>query len=81
MKYLWTYIDRKNWHASAKYKAAMLILGAICALAGFALWMVLSTRALNSPDWMLCFTGYSAAAAWIAVLAYSGKHDFHDGSC
>ena len=38
MKNLWTYIENKNWHADTKYRVALLILGTLYALAGFAVW-------------------------------------------
>ena len=35
MKNLWTYIEKKKWHADTKYRVALLILGTLFALAGW----------------------------------------------
>ncbi len=79
MKALWNMIEKKKWTAKAKYAAALLLLGAVFALAGFALWMVIRLRALSSVDWMLCFIGYPVVISWIAIFLYSCRHEFHDG--
>ena len=63
MKNLWTYIEKKKWHADTKYRVALLILGTLFALAGLALWLIIRIWALSTWDWML----------------YSCNHDFHDG--
>ena len=58
MKNLWTYIENKNWHADTKYRVALLILGTLYALAGFAVWLIIRIWALSTWDWMVCFLGF-----------------------
>lgn len=70
MKSLWTYIERKNWNADTKYRVAILILGALFALAGFAAWLIIRIWALSTLDWMICFIGYPAAFAPLVVLLH-----------
>ena len=69
MKNLWTYIEKKKWHADTKYRVALLILGTLFALAGLALWLIIR----------ICFIGYPVVISWFVVLLYSCNHDFHDG--
>lgn len=79
MKILWTYIEKKKWNAETKHRVALLILGTIYALAGFAVWLVIRIWALSTWDWMVCFVGYPVAISWFVVFLYSCKHGFHDG--
>ena len=50
MKNLWTYIEKKKWHADTKYRVALLILGTLFALAGLALWLIIRIWALSTWD-------------------------------
>lgn len=79
MRYIWDNIEKKNWRAENKYKAALLILGILFGMAGLIIWGVVQIWALRSFGWMFCFVGYPVVLSWIVVLFYSGKHDFHDG--
>lgn len=79
MKNVWTYIGKKNWPATTKYKVAFLILGTLYALAGFATWLIIRMWALSTLDWMFCFIGYPVVISWLVVFLYSCNHDFHDG--
>ena len=78
MKNLWTYIDKKKWHADTKYRVALLILGTLYALAGFAVWLIIRIWALSTWDWMVCFLGYPVVISWFVVFFFSFIHDFHD---
>lgn len=79
MKNLWTYIEKKKWLADTKYRVALLILGTLYALAGFAAWLIIRIWALSTWDWMVCFLGYPVVISWFVVFLYSCNHDFHDG--
>ena len=78
MNHLWTYIDHKNWHEETKYRIALLLLGILFALIGFAIWLVIRIWILSSWDWMLCFIGYPIVISWLVVFFYSCRHGFHD---
>lgn len=80
MKNLWTWIDNKAWKATTKFKAALLILGILYALAGFSVWLVISIWMLSTPDWMLCFIGYPVVVSWFTVYFYFLRHGFHNGA-
>lgn len=68
---LWKYIKEKEWSEETKYLISVLIYGLISALVGFVVWLVLRKWVLDSWEWMFCFIGYPAVAAWIVVfLAY-----------
>ncbi len=79
MKTLWNYIDGKNHKAVTKFHLVYLIIGPLAMLMGLALWAAVRTQGLSGADWMLCFMGYPAAAAWFTLLLYSFRHPFHDG--
>ncbi len=78
MKNFWTHIEEKNWNAGKKYRVALLSLGTLYALAGFAVWLIIRIWALSSWNWMFCFIGYPVVISWIVVFLYSCSHDFHD---
>ncbi len=80
MKKLWIYLDKKNWMAKNKYRMAFTIIGFLSGLAGFLLWMLLSTHVLSSIDWMICFIGYPIAISPVFVFVYGCNHEFHSGS-
>lgn len=68
---LWKYIKEKEWSDETKYLISVLIYGLISALVGFVVWLMLRKWGLDSWEWMFCFMGYPAVAAWIVVfLAY-----------
>ena len=71
MKYLWNYIREKEWSDQTKYMVTVLIYSLISALLGFVVWLVLRNWVLNSWEWMFCFMGYPAVAAWIGVFLAS----------
>lgn len=80
MKYLWTYIDEKNWRAETKFQVTLFILGILFALIGLVVWLVIRTWILSTWDWMICFIGYPIVLSWFFVFLYSCNHDFHDGT-
>jgi len=80
MKYLWTYIDSKNWTEENKYKVVLLISTVVFALIGLAVWLIIRHWALSTLDWMICFAGYPAAFSWFVVIFYSCRHAFHNGN-
>lgn len=79
MKYIWSFIDRKNWTAQTKYRAAAAAVTVIAAIAGVTAWTCLRHFFLSSMEWMLCFAGYGAAGSWIFLFLYSCSHTFHNG--
>ncbi len=79
MKSLWTFLEEKNWKASSKFRAFLLIEALIFGLIGFAVWGVVQFFALSSIDWMICFIGYPVIASWFIVFVYTMNRDFSDG--
>lgn len=79
MKRLWTYIDGKNWRMETKYRAALLIVGAVFVLSGLAVRSIIRIWALSTWEWMACFVGYPFVISRVVVYLYMCRHDFHDG--
>lgn len=80
MKRLWSYIDKKNMTASAKFGIAALLLSISFALGGFIIWCIISIWALSGLDWMICFILYPAVISWFLTYIYYCNHSFHDNS-
>jgi len=80
MKYLWSYIEEKNWTAEKKRRAAMQLLALFYGLAGLALWLIVRSWALSSWDWMVCFIGYPVMLSIPVFFLYFGSNPFHNGS-
>ena len=79
MRYLWNYIEDKNWKAGTKYRAFLWVLGFIFGVIGLILWSFVQLWTLKAMEWMICFVGYPVILSWFVVFLYSCNHDFHDG--
>lgn len=79
MKYVWNYIENKNWKTNTKYNAFLWTSGILSALLGFIIWNIIKIWTLNTWDWMLLFTGYPGIVAWYLAAFYCFNHSFPEG--
>lgn len=79
MGFIWHFFDKKNWTLRGKYAGCSLASVILWGTAGFLIWQLIRLFALNTPVWMLIFTGWPALCGWFAVFLYGCRHDLHEG--
>lgn len=80
MKYIWNYIDRKDWEEKTKYQVTLWSMSILAGIIGFLIWLIVRTWFFKGWDAFFCFIGYPVVITWFAVVFYSFRHDFHTGS-
>ena len=80
MMKLFTCIDSINLKAEHKFTLFRIVLVLLSAVLGLLMWLLIHSRILSAPDYMICFIGYPAIAAWIVSVLYCYNHTFHDGA-
>jgi len=62
MKVLWKLTRRFTGQKrfDTKRRVFLLLNCTLSGAAGLAIWLIVRCFALDSPDWMICFTGYPA---------------------
>lgn len=79
MKNLWSYIEEKNWNEDKKYAVTLLIVSALAALAGLALWLLIGIRVFSAANLAVCFVGYPVLIATYVAILYLFRHEFQTG--
>ena len=78
MKFLWNWLDQRNWRASAKYRMALLVLSVLFGLGGALVWAIVQLWTLKTVDWLICFVGYPVVISWWLGIVYAYNHSFHN---
>ncbi len=79
MKNLWSYIEDKNWNEDTKYAVILLIISALAAAAGLALWLLVGIWVFSAPNLAVCFVGYPVLIAMYVAILYLFRHEFQAG--